>query len=36
MAVQQDPKVQNSGWWRHLELLFHFKVLKKFTSPKMI
>jgi hypothetical protein len=25
----QETKVQNSGWWRHLELLLHFEVLKK-------
>jgi hypothetical protein len=32
MAVQ-EPKVCVSGvWWRHLELLRHFEVLKKVTS----
>jgi hypothetical protein len=28
MAVL-DPNVNNSGWWRHLELLLHLEVLKK-------
>jgi hypothetical protein len=30
--AEQDPKVWNSDWWRHIELLFHFEVLKKVTS----
>jgi hypothetical protein len=25
----QDPKVKNSGWWHHLELLLHFDVLEE-------
>jgi hypothetical protein len=26
--AELNPKVENSGYWRHLQLLRHFEVLK--------